>query len=122
MGSVTSKVYYSLDLYFSTDLYYGLSVNDLPPQQCPDTESFSGPLTPREALVMELIERGLSTRLIAKRLDIRPRTVDKHVERALRKLSARSRIEAVAILRDRGFIAGRSGSEAAEFPEAGSIG
>jgi DNA-binding NarL/FixJ family response regulator len=50
---------------------------------------------------MGLIDSGLSTRLAARRLQIQPRTVEKHVERALRKLGARSRIEALAILRYR---------------------
>jgi hypothetical protein len=50
---------------------------------------------------MGLIEAGLSTRLATRRLQIQPRTVEKHVERALRKLGARSHIEALAILRYR---------------------
>jgi len=59
-------------------------------------------LTAREAMVMTLIAEGLSTRLAARRLCIGPRTVEKHVEHALRKLQARSRVEAVAILRTLG--------------------
>ncbi|MEY2415477.1 MAG: hypothetical protein QOH53_811 [Ilumatobacteraceae bacterium] len=48
-------------------------------------------VTRREADVLELIREGLANKEIAGRLVLSPRTVEKHVESLLRKMSARSR-------------------------------
>lgn len=53
----------------------------------------TGPLTPREFEVAQLIAEGLSNRAIAERLVISARTVDGHVERILAKLEYSSRIQ-----------------------------
>jgi len=50
-------------------------------------------VTPREAEVLRLVVQGLSNKEIAARLYISPRTVEKHLERLLRKHNARSRRE-----------------------------
>ncbi|CAB4858617.1 unannotated protein [freshwater metagenome] len=55
-------------------------------------------LSPREAQAMALILRGNSPAAVALQLGITPRTVDKHVERAYRRLGVRSRTEAMATL------------------------
>ena len=53
-------------------------------------------LSPRERGVLLLICQGLSNKRIARELQIAPETVKSHAKRILRKLSARTRAEAVA--------------------------
>jgi predicted ATPase/DNA-binding CsgD family transcriptional regulator len=48
-------------------------------------------ITAREADVLRLVVGGLANKQIAARLDLSPRTVEKHVESLLRKTGARSR-------------------------------
>jgi ATP/maltotriose-dependent transcriptional regulator MalT len=57
----------------------------------------SGPLTPRESEILELVSQGLSNRDIARTLWIAESTVKVHVRHILEKLGARSRTEAVAL-------------------------
>jgi PAS domain S-box-containing protein len=54
-------------------------------------------LTPRQAEVLALLERGRTTREIADELHVSPETVRNHVKRLLRAVGAHSRLEAVAI-------------------------
>jgi DNA-binding CsgD family transcriptional regulator/PAS domain-containing protein len=56
-------------------------------------------LSGRQAEVMALVANGLSTKEVAVQLGISPRTVDKHVEQALRALGASTRLAAVNLLR-----------------------
>ena len=56
-------------------------------------------LTHREAQVLDRVAAGDSNLLIARRLGVRPRTVDKHLEHAYAKLGVSSRTAAVARLR-----------------------
>lgn len=48
-------------------------------------------LTPREIQVLQLIARGASTRQVAHRLDITPKTADTHIERIYAKTGASTR-------------------------------
>ncbi len=54
-------------------------------------------LTPRQAEVLDLLERGRSTRQIAAELHLSVETVRNHVRHILRSIGAHSRLEAVAI-------------------------
>jgi PAS domain S-box-containing protein len=54
-------------------------------------------LTPRQAEVLALLERGRTTRQIAEELHLSTETVRNHVRRLLRTMGAHSRLEAVAI-------------------------
>jgi len=54
-------------------------------------------LTPRQAEVLQLLERGYSTSQIAQELQLSTETVRNHVRRVLRAVGAHSRLEAVAI-------------------------
>ena len=56
-------------------------------------------LTPRQAEVLRLLERGRSTAQIAEELGLSPQTVRNHVRRLLDALGASSRLEAVAVAR-----------------------
>jgi PAS domain S-box-containing protein len=55
------------------------------------------PLTPRQAEVLDLLERGRTTRQIAEELHLSIETVRNHVRNILRAVGAHSRLEAVAI-------------------------
>jgi PAS domain S-box-containing protein len=57
------------------------------------------PLTPRQAEVLSLLERGRSTVQIAEELHLSRETVRNHVRHLLHALGASSRLEAVAVAR-----------------------
>jgi DNA-binding NarL/FixJ family response regulator len=54
-------------------------------------------LTPRQAEVLDLLERGRSTAQIAAALSLSTETVRNHIRHVLRATGAHSRLEAVAI-------------------------
>jgi PAS domain S-box-containing protein len=55
------------------------------------------PLTPRQAEVLELLERGRATTQIAEELHLSMETVRNHICHVLKAVGAHSRLEAVAI-------------------------
>jgi PAS domain S-box-containing protein len=59
-------------------------------------------LTPRQAEVLELLERGRTTKEIAQELHLSVETVRNHVKKLLRADGAHSRLEAVAIAHNAG--------------------
>jgi PAS domain S-box-containing protein len=73
-----------------------------PPQQLPLRRE--GPLTPREAEILQLIADGLTDREIAGRLVISPATARTHARNLIGKLGAHTRAQAVAIGIRRGEI------------------
>jgi len=56
-------------------------------------------LTPRQAEVLRMLERGHSTEQIARELYLSPDTVRNHIRHLFRALGVHSRIEAVAVAR-----------------------
>lgn len=54
------------------------------------SEDMEGPLSPREREVLQLLAEGLTTRQIARRLEISPKTVETHRARIMDKLDIRS--------------------------------
>jgi PAS domain S-box-containing protein len=66
-----------------------------------DEEASTPPphLTPRQAEVLRLLERGHSTKQIAQELHLSTETVKNHVRLLLRALGVNSRLEAVAAVR-----------------------
>lgn len=58
-------------------------------------ERTMGDLTPREQHVLEALQLGLPNKLIAVRLNLSENTVKMHIQRIMRKCSARNRTEAV---------------------------
>jgi DNA-binding CsgD family transcriptional regulator/tetratricopeptide (TPR) repeat protein len=73
----------------------------------PTTRSNPANLTVRELEVLQLIAEGLRNAEIAERLVVSQRTIDHHVSAILRKLSAKTRGEAVAAARRAGLIQDR---------------
>lgn len=67
-------------------------------------------LTGREREILELLAEGFTTRQIGRRLAISPRTVETHVAKLYRKLSVRTRVQAVARAASLGLIDFRSRS------------
>ncbi|MFS8064129.1 MAG: LuxR C-terminal-related transcriptional regulator, partial [Luteimonas sp.] len=64
----------------------------------------SGPLTPKEAEVMNLLDKGMSNKLIARAMEISDETVKWHVKNLFLKLSAGTRKHAVDRARLLGLI------------------
>lgn len=60
------------------------------------------PLTDREKQVLDQVVRGLTTKEIARQLELSPRTIEIHRGHILRKMGARNAIELVrkALIRD----------------------
>jgi len=65
----------------------------------PDRARRQGLLTPREREVLELIAQGLTTREIAARLGLSPKTVEAHRAKLARKLGARTTADLVRCAR-----------------------
>ncbi len=64
----------------------------------------SNPLTEREREVIQLAEAGLTARDIAAKLFLSPGTVRNHVSRVMSKTGARTRIEAIRVAQEQGWI------------------
>ena len=62
------------------------------------------PLSPRERQVLSLAGKGMTAKLMAETLKVKPSTVRTHVENARNKLGAHTRAEAVATAITKGFI------------------
>jgi DNA-binding CsgD family transcriptional regulator len=71
-------------------------------------------LTPRELEVLALLADGLQNREIAERLVLSPRTVDHHVSAVLRKLQAKTRLEAAARYREISVVTGANMGDLAD--------
>lgn len=59
-------------------------------QPAPDP---AGVLTPRESEILRMVAKGLTSKQIATRLELSPRTVENHVAATLRKLQLGNRVE-----------------------------
>lgn len=60
-----------------------------------EAERMAQAITPRELEVLQLLANGLSSRGIANKLVVSPRTIDTHVHNLLAKLGVHSKLEAV---------------------------
>lgn len=65
------------------------------------TEAPAGTLTTREREILELVDIGLSNKMIARRLAIEPATVKNHVHHIIEKLGVDNRVQAAAQMRSR---------------------
>lgn len=72
-------------------------------QTRPTIERRSG-LTDREAEVVGLLARGLQTKQIGRELDISPKTVDRHIQNAYRKMGVSSRAAATLYATENGLV------------------
>ncbi|MEV4817675.1 response regulator transcription factor [Micromonospora tulbaghiae] len=62
------------------------------------------PLTPREREVLDVAAEGLPVREIAQKLGVSPGTVRNHLSHVMAKTGARTRLEAVRLARESGWI------------------
>lgn len=85
-------------------------------QPCPKENAPQLSLSPREQEVVRLVMSGLSTRGIAKVLDISPWTVITHLRRVFSKLNVNSRAEMVACVFREGVLKVDGGKDAGESP------
>ncbi len=69
----------------------------------PDIERPAG-LTAREVEVVGLLARGLLTKQIARKLDISPKTVDRHIQNSYRKMGVSSRAAATLFATENGLL------------------
>lgn len=65
-----------------------------------ENPSDSALLTPRQSECMKLVERGLTSKQIARELGISPRTVDQHIGAVIDMLQVNNRMSAVKRLRE----------------------
>lgn len=73
---------------------------------CPDVGTDLG-LTGRQLAVLQLIGEGATTRRASRALACSPRTVEKHLENAYRRLGVKDRLNAVLLLRAAGVLGAR---------------
>jgi DNA-binding NarL/FixJ family response regulator len=73
-------------------------------RQAREGSEVAAKLTPRERQILELLSEGYTMHQIGRRLGISPRTVETHVAKLYRKLSVRSRVQAVARAASLGLI------------------
>ena len=83
-------------------LAYRVAPSALPPE--PVAPASASPLSPRERHVLMLLQQGKSNQEISDELFIGIRTVQSHVLHIMRKLDASSRVAAVAIAMQRGYL------------------
>jgi two-component system response regulator DesR len=67
-------------------------------------ETGASPLTAREADVLRAAEDGISTEAIGTRLFLAPTTVRNYLSNAIAKTGGRSRLDAIRIARDAGWL------------------
>jgi HD-GYP domain-containing protein (c-di-GMP phosphodiesterase class II) len=72
--------------------------------QTPPTIERPGGLTEREAEVVGLLARGLQTKQIARKLDISPKTADRHIQNSYRKMGVSSRAAATLFATENGLV------------------
>lgn len=86
------------------DLPFGADFICPPPRQniCQKTLLLSK-LTSREIKLLELIAQGMGNKEIANRLFISPKTVSNHITNIFKKLSIKSRAQAIVIAREGGL-------------------
>jgi DNA-binding NarL/FixJ family response regulator len=65
-------------------------------RQAREYSDVAASITPRELEVLGLISEGLSTRQVASRLNLSPKTVETHIAKLYRKLGARTRVQALS--------------------------
>src|SRR3954470_1743018 len=65
-------------------------------RQAREYSEVAASVTPRELEVLGLISEGLSTRQVASRLNLSPKTVETHIAKLYRKLGARTRVQALS--------------------------
>lgn len=96
------RAVYQGNIFLHSTLARFLLQNVLPPRA--GQERTAEELTAREQEVLTLIAEGLTSRQIAERLVVSPKTVDRHRENIMAKLNLHSRVELVKYAIERGLI------------------
>ena len=66
-------------------------------QRCQAAVAHVEPLTPREAEVLTMLAKGMTTKQTARLLGVAPHTVNEHIKAVYKKLGVDSRAEAGAM-------------------------
>jgi DNA-binding NarL/FixJ family response regulator len=94
--------------YFSKEITERVMDSFAPPQQLTnkpdDAPQYAPTLTQREHEILQLVAEGLSTKIIAERLIISPRTVETHRTNIMHKLQAANTAELVRIALQFGLV------------------
>jgi DNA-binding NarL/FixJ family response regulator len=101
--SAAERLLQGLDTVLAGDYYLDSAVShqvverilSFPKENAKITDGAYGTLTPREQEVMRLLAQGVSTREVAERLFISPKTVENHRTNIMGKLGLHSSIELV---------------------------
>src|SRR3546814_4562202 len=90
-------------LFFKQKTAYELRISDWSSDVCSsdladmnDHNDCASGLTCREYQILELVAQGFSAKEVAQRIDIAPRTVERHIDNVRLKLQARNRTHMVA--------------------------
>ena len=110
--SATERLIKGLDTVLKDEYYLDSSVShevvmklmESPVKEAKITDADYGTLTPREQEIMRLLAEGLSSKQIAEKLFISPKTVENHRSNILNKLGLHSTIELVRYAAKLGLI------------------
>jgi len=103
--------------YFSADLAATLDVSEVIYQSHrPEYRSDADRLTPREREVLQLVAEGHTTRDIAERLFLSPKTVEGHKTRIMEKTGASSRTDLIRFALRSGIVTFEEGERGAFDP------
>jgi len=96
---------------FALEVAQGSAIGRPPslPERAPETSGSLRALTPRENEVLLLAAEGLTSKEIAVRLDISPRTVEAHRASVMRKLELENRTQLIRFALQRGLVPLQSG-------------
>jgi len=92
----------SVSFWATADFIPGHHLVLLREREAPEDAASEPVLTPREREILTLLAEGLTSPQVAERLVLSPATVRTHVQNAVSRLEASTRVQAIAIAVARG--------------------